>query len=362
MRPIEHILVATDFGRASERATSLAIEMAKAFGANVTLLHAYWMPEDAYGGLPEIAEARLREEAEEKLDAAVARVASRGCAADGLLRRIASSDEIATIARDTRADMVVMGTHGRRGIPRLVLGSVAERTVRFSAVPVLTASQCSFENRHDAGGRLATAMASLRTEVPTVVALSRGAVPIGVDIARALDCSVDVLLVDPLVTHSGAVVGALCEDGTSVIDTVAADAAQVTRRELDETLLLARRSLPGRVQKLRGARWLAQLTGRTVIVVCDSLTTAHPVAVATSVLRSLGARRVVLAVPACSTEVLADASKEADRTFCLEVVDGSNEPRLVYRDPSEPGDREAAQLLLEAAGSAAPRSAAQGHA
>lgn len=89
------------------------------------------------GGMPDVSE-RLMRSARAALDGVVARHQGRGVEVDAILREGISWSEIVGLAASLDADLIVMGTHGRRGLARAFLGSVAEKVVRYATVPVLT--------------------------------------------------------------------------------------------------------------------------------------------------------------------------------------------------------------------------------
>jgi nucleotide-binding universal stress UspA family protein len=138
---IQHVLVAHDFGEAAQSALSYAIDLAERLKARITVVHAYEIP--VYGfpeGLALTAETvgRIRSVAGQALEGIVQRVRRPGVDIDGLLRQGAAWSEIVAAATETKADLVVIGTHGRRGLAHALLGSVAEKVVRASPCPVLT--------------------------------------------------------------------------------------------------------------------------------------------------------------------------------------------------------------------------------
>jgi nucleotide-binding universal stress UspA family protein len=100
-------------------------------------VYAYELPNYAYFFLDEVAsgaEAQLRALLEEQL----ARVRPRLAKVEGVVRQGVPSHAILDVARARGADLIVLSTHGRRGLPRVFLGSVAEKLARTSPVPVLT--------------------------------------------------------------------------------------------------------------------------------------------------------------------------------------------------------------------------------
>jgi nucleotide-binding universal stress UspA family protein len=140
--PLKTILVATDFSDPSEAALRYALDLAAALKASVVLLHAYEIP---VAGIPEanfvapfdMAE-RLAKASQAALDGWVAKFGDRGVPLTGLLKCGDPREAVERAATEAHADLIVLGTHGRRGLSRLLLGSVAEYVVRTASHPVLT--------------------------------------------------------------------------------------------------------------------------------------------------------------------------------------------------------------------------------
>jgi nucleotide-binding universal stress UspA family protein len=136
----KHILVPTDFGEPSERAVDVAVDLAEKLGADLLLLHAVWIPASLYpyaDGLY-LPIDEWNRAGTTALDAAVAGLKTRYPRIEGLLATNDPAQAILEIAKKHGSDLIVMGTHGRRGLSRLFLGSVAAKIVRMSPVPVLT--------------------------------------------------------------------------------------------------------------------------------------------------------------------------------------------------------------------------------
>jgi nucleotide-binding universal stress UspA family protein len=136
MTPFRRILVPTDFEESAGRAVDFAIDLARAFDGTITLAHVYTIPTVYTEGFSWPIEG-LEESAKKALDAEVARAREKLPRIDGVLAAGVPWEEILSIAKKTNAEAIVMGTHGRRGLPRLWLGSVAERVVRMSPLPVV---------------------------------------------------------------------------------------------------------------------------------------------------------------------------------------------------------------------------------
>lgn len=141
MIAFRHILVPTDFGPAARRALDIALELAAKLDAKVTVLHATWLPPYHYSVYAEglaWPTDELEIAARRELDDALTDAKARCLRLEGMLVAGVAWEKILETIKTRHVDMVVMGTHGRRGLSRLLLGSVAEKVVRLSPVPVLT--------------------------------------------------------------------------------------------------------------------------------------------------------------------------------------------------------------------------------
>jgi nucleotide-binding universal stress UspA family protein len=141
MSDIERILVATDFSDTADRALEVAVGVAKRQGATLHLLHVYpllmyALGQDLVPDDPQF-EMKLRERLQQKLDETVARLPKELGVTASLVQGNPAR-EIPIQAEKLGANLIVMGTHGRTGFQHMMLGSVAERTLRHASVPVLT--------------------------------------------------------------------------------------------------------------------------------------------------------------------------------------------------------------------------------
>lgn len=142
MADLKRILVPTDFTDTSDRALDWALNLAGRLGGAVTVMHAYEIPvigfpDGAIIATPEIA-GRIAEASRAALDTAVAKRRGGPVPIDGVIREGVAWEAINALADELDADMVVIGTHGRRGLSRALLGSVAENVVRTAHRPVVT--------------------------------------------------------------------------------------------------------------------------------------------------------------------------------------------------------------------------------
>jgi nucleotide-binding universal stress UspA family protein len=145
-RLFHRIVVPTDFSACSEDAWALARRIAGAVGSEIVLVHVFVEP-------PSYAEPSLsvnsawqviesaRKWVEETLEKWADAAREKGISVRTLVRTGSPYQEIVDLATDERADLVAMGTHGRSGVNRFLLGSVADRVIRLAPCPVLTVRQ-----------------------------------------------------------------------------------------------------------------------------------------------------------------------------------------------------------------------------
>ena len=144
MRVFRQILHATDFSRASRPALARAIALARQNRAKLSIAHAVsplvvplgegFVSPSTY----EAIDRSAHDHAKKQLAALVARAKKAGARTMGLLLDGLPHEQVPRAARRMRADLIVIGTHGRTGVSKILLGSVAERIVRLAPCPVLT--------------------------------------------------------------------------------------------------------------------------------------------------------------------------------------------------------------------------------
>ena len=154
MPTISTILVATDFSEASDSALGYAKSLASAFNATIHVVHVLedlaahaWTTEVYVAALPGVHE-EMEKQARERLDACLSPQEREQFREQLTLRTGSAFVEIVRHAREIKADLLVMGTHGRGAIAHMLLGSVAERVVRKAPCPVLTVRQPEHEFVH----------------------------------------------------------------------------------------------------------------------------------------------------------------------------------------------------------------------
>jgi nucleotide-binding universal stress UspA family protein len=140
--PIKTILVAVDFSEPSEAALDAAIGIAKQFGAELHLVHAYSIPIPMVTpyevAIPDVYLDETRKAAQDRLAKCLEKAKQAGLTAEAHMTEGVPHIAIEEAAKSVGAQLIVMGTHGHTGLTHVVLGSVAERTLRHAPCSVLT--------------------------------------------------------------------------------------------------------------------------------------------------------------------------------------------------------------------------------
>lgn len=207
-----------------------------------------------------------------------------------------------------------------------------------------------FQDRRSAGRQLAELLAAHAGQHPVIAALPRGGVPVGAEVARALRAPLELLVVRKIGAprQPEYAVGAIAEDGTTVLDDAAITATGMTREQLKQTVRSADRELRRRVDLYRSSHPARDVRGRTVIVVDDGLATGMSALAGVRAARAVGAGRVVVAAPVGSFEAVRLLEDAADAVQCLLIPPELLTVGTWYRRFDQVSDREVRELLAAA--------------
>ena len=204
-----------------------------------------------------------------------------------------------------------------------------------------------FRDRRDAGRRLAEQVCSLGLDEPFVLALPRGGVPVGAEVAKALNAPLDVFIVRKLGVpgHEELAMGAIASGGVRVLNRDVLDYARVTQQQLDAVAAREERELTRREAEYRGNRAPLDVRGRTVIIVDDGLATGSTMRAAVQALRAMKPKRVIVAVPVGAAQTCEDLREIADEIVCLRTPEPFEAVGLWYDDFTQTTDAEVHALL-----------------
>jgi nucleotide-binding universal stress UspA family protein len=137
----QHIVCATDFSDTAESAWQVACDLAQVHRAELTLVHVFAdLPPSPDVAVPSVLQVweEQRQWVETELDRRVADAGARGLRARAVLKMGPAAHGLVEAVTELHSDLVVVGTHGRTGLERVLLGSVAEQVVRTAPCAVLT--------------------------------------------------------------------------------------------------------------------------------------------------------------------------------------------------------------------------------
>ncbi|WP_250460530.1 phosphoribosyltransferase [Microbulbifer litoralis] len=209
-----------------------------------------------------------------------------------------------------------------------------------------------FQNRVEAGRRLAESLGDYTDREDVIVlALPRGGVPVGLEVARALKVPLDLMLVRKLGVpgHEELAMGAITGHGRVLNEDVLASTG-VSDEEIEAVAQRERAELERRAGRYRGDRPWPQLAGRRVILVDDGIATGATMAAAARAVREQGPAELVLAVPVAPPSTLHRFRGLADRIECLMTPESFWAIGAWYRDFSQLSDEQVIDMMREADG------------
>jgi putative phosphoribosyl transferase len=207
-----------------------------------------------------------------------------------------------------------------------------------------------FRDRRDAGRKLARVLEAYREELPVVFALPRGGVPVGFEVAIALDAPLDVLVARKLGAPDQPEfgIGAVAPGGVRVLNEDAVRRLGIPGEYLDSITAQETAEVGRRLRHFRGGLPETPVAGRTAILVDDGLATGVTARAAVEALRLRGPGRLVLAAPVCAAQTAEVLSPEVDRLVCLRCPPDLGAIGFWYADFDQTGDAEVVGLLEEA--------------
>ena len=208
-----------------------------------------------------------------------------------------------------------------------------------------------FRDRSDAGRQLAAQLDELRGRNDLLVlALPRGGVPVGFEVARALGAPLDVFVVRKLGVpgHEELAMGAIATGGARVLNDEVVGRLGISPATLESVAAREAEEVARRERLYRGDRPPPDVAGRAVVLVDDGLATGATMRAAVAAVREQGPAQIVVAVPTGSAETCRDLRDEADEVACLISPDPFLAVGFWYDDFGQVSDDEVRALLDQA--------------
>jgi len=175
-----------------------------------------------------------------------------------------------------------------------------------------------FADRKDAGQKLARALENYREQKPLVLAIPKGGVEVGYEVAKHLGCEFSILIARklPFPDNPEAGFGAVAEDGSTFINNYAARG--LSQHTIDRILKQQRREIKRRISALRKGRPLPQIDDRTVILIDDGIAMGSTMRAAVSLCENKKAKKIVVASPVAGPSTAAELARIVDDVVVLE--------------------------------------------
>lgn len=203
-----------------------------------------------------------------------------------------------------------------------------------------------FRDRRDAGRALARMLEKYRDEDPIVLALPRGGVVVGYEIAKALDAPLDVIVARkigaPDQPELG--IGAVAPGGVTMLDERAIKMLGYTEAEIDEVAARERVEMQRRLRNYRGDGE-PNVRGKTAILVDDGLATGVTAMAAARAVKKMGPRKIVVAVGVCPEDTAAMLREEVDEVICSATPEPFRAVGLWFENFEQTTDEEVIDLL-----------------
>lgn len=208
-----------------------------------------------------------------------------------------------------------------------------------------------FRDRTEAGRQLGAQLMGFQNQDVVVLALPRGGVPVGFEVARALHAPFDVFVVRKLGApgQEELAMGAIASGGLRVLNRDVVQALAISPQQVDAVAEREAGELQRREELYRGDREPMDLRGRTVILVDDGLATGSTMRAAVAALRQRQPKKVVVAVPVAARSSYEELQEEADQAICLDIPQKFFAVGQWYEDFSQTTDEEVRELLDAAA-------------
>lgn len=204
-----------------------------------------------------------------------------------------------------------------------------------------------FKDRYDAGQKLANILFDHKIDNPYVMALPRGGVPVGYEIAKRLKCALDVVVVRKLGVpgHSEFAFGAIAPNNISIIRDNVVFRLGITPEEIQKIRESETKEMERRIKKYRGSMEYPDLSEKNVVITDDGIATGATFEAAIEYVKTLHPQKIIMAIPVAAPDTLANLFELVDETIYLHTPSNFSAVGSWYENFGQTTDEEVVYLL-----------------
>lgn len=206
-----------------------------------------------------------------------------------------------------------------------------------------------FKDRTDAGDKLAQVLIRFKEQQPVILAVPRGGVIVGAEVAKKLKTALDVLIVRKIGApfNPEVAIGAVMPDGTAILNTTLIQNTQTSKQYIEQAIQEQVAEIERRQRVYTGKGGLPSLVGKTVIIVDDGIATGYTMEAAIAGLRKYQPKALIVATPVAPVEVVSRLGELADEVVCLDTPEPFMAVGQFYQDFRQTSDAEVIETLQQ---------------
>lgn len=205
----------------------------------------------------------------------------------------------------------------------------------------------NFQDRKEAGRRLGKILKKYKFESPIILAIPRGGVVVGFEVAKLLKAPLDVIIARKVgvPTQPELGMGAVAEGGVKILDKDLIEQIRIPRGSVNEVIAKERAEIKRRRSLYRGNKPITNIENRVVILVDDGLATGVSARAAIESIKKLRPKKIIFAAPVCAKESEQNLRHLVDELFCILIPPGFDSVGRWYQNFDQVTDEEVKELL-----------------
>lgn len=206
-----------------------------------------------------------------------------------------------------------------------------------------------FQNREDAGKKLAELLTRFKSEKPIILAIPRGGVVVGAEVARSLSVPLEIIIPRkiPAPNQPELAIGAVAEDGSRIIDQGLIKILNIPEIYIDKETKNQIKEIKRRLKEYRNTAKTLDIKNKTVILIDDGLATGSTMLAAINFIKKKNPGKIILAIPVAPADTYQRMKSEVDKIVCLDTPVFFSAVGQFYQDFRQINDKEVISLLKE---------------